>query len=317
MAVHDLGYRGWSGIQAPSWGPTIAVASFGVRCAWQSRWLRRMVFLAWLPTVWFALGFFIWEQSLLYQDWQEGIRPFLQGAPPNLRVLLDNANGMGSARHSVWAWLLQTFFRYPQGFLMVLVVGQIAPRLISQDIRSGAFHLYFSRPVTRSEYILAKFLTVWFYLALISTLPALALYMGGVLLSPQFDVLLATWDLPLRILAASALLAVPTAAVALSFSAMTQESRYAGFAWFAIWVLGWVAYGVMTSAGLASGASQGFDEISPWTNVSPYHLLGNLQTWVFGFDDFADVRWSALILAIVTVVSLAILYRRVSAPMRV
>lgn len=316
MAVHDLGYRAWSGTLAPPWSRTEAIAEVGVRHAWQSRWLHRLVLFAWLPTCWFAVGFFLWEQALLYPQFRDGIAVFLQGAPMDLHALLQNTQNLEGARHPVWAWLLLTFFRSSQSVLMVITVGLIAPQLISQDIRSRAFLLYFSRPLNRSEYILGKFITVWFYLAMISTVPAIVLYVMGVVLSPQLSVLLATWDLPLRIAAATAVLAVPTAALALWVSAMTQESRYAGFAWFAVWVLGWVTYAIMSSA--AALDSQGrLGQPRDWSYFSLYHTLGRVQSWIFGFSEFADVRWSALILAVLTVVSVGMLYRRVSAPLRV
>ncbi len=66
-----------------------------------------------------------------------------------------------TARHEVWSLLLMTFFRYPQAVLMVLLVGMIAPPLISQDFRSRAFLLYFSRPITPVEYVFGKAMVVW------------------------------------------------------------------------------------------------------------------------------------------------------------
>jgi hypothetical protein len=157
---------------------------------------------------------------------------------------------------------------------------------------------------------------VWFYLAVISTLPALALYLLGILLSPQLDVVRATWDLPLRILLASAVLAIPTASLALCLSSMTQESRYAGFAWFAIWILGWTTYGIMSSVATFD-KNAGLSDAGLWANFSLYHMLGRVQSWVFGFLPFDEVRTPAGILSVLTVVSFALLWRRVMAPMRV
>lgn len=206
MAVHDLGYRSWSGPQSGRSSRWLVVAATGIGRAWHSRWLRRMIFLAWLPAFVFAFGFFFWEKSLLTPEFSEPIEGFVESAPQDFKnVVLDGmqAQDPASARHGMWAWLLYSFFRKPQGFVMVVVVGLIAPPLISQDIRSRAFLLYFSRPITRWDYVAGKFVTVFFYLALISTFPALALYVLGVLLSPSLSVVTATWDLPLRILAST------------------------------------------------------------------------------------------------------------------
>lgn len=349
--VNRLGYRGWSGALESGWIRWTVIASVGIRRAWQSRWLKRMLFFAWLPAIVWGVGFFAWEQAVLYPEWREPLRPMLQSMPPMgeqrqrgrrgqtpLRPFLQSmpptefdqlresfaTGNLETSRHTVWGWLLQTFFRNPQGVLMVMVVGLIAPPLISQDVRSRAFLLYFSRPLTRGEYLLGKLASVWAYLAVISTLPALALYVLGVLLSPDLGVVSATWDLPFRIVAASLVLMLPTSILALCFSSLTQESRYAGFAWFAMWILGWFTYSVAASIEIANAQFQQFQNGSPmelqqsaWTHVSLYHTLGRVQSWVFGFADFRDVLVSALILIGVTVVALTILLRRISAPMRV
>jgi ABC-2 type transport system permease protein len=323
--VHHLGYRGWSGRTAPGWMRWTVICAVGVRRAWQSTWLRRTLFFAWLPTLWFGLGFFMWEQAVLHPEWRASLTPFLRTMPPTpefngIREAIRSGDLEGS-RHLVWGWLLQTFFRYPQGVLMVMIIGMIAPPLISQDIRSRAFLLYFSRPLTRGEYILGKLATLWTYLSLISTLPALSLYLMGVLLSPSLNVTFATWDIPFRIVIASVVLMLPTSVLALAMSSLTQESRYAGFAWFAVWVLGWFTFGAATSAEAFNASVQQSGPMvldnSPWTHLSLYHTLGRVQRWVFGFADFRDVTFSLLILICVTVVSLAILVRRISAPMRV
>lgn len=333
--VNNLGYRGWSETLVPGWLRWWVITEVGVKRAWQSRWLRRMMMFAWLPAIWFGVGFFVWEQAALYPEWRQMLRPFLRGMPqtPELEGLRNSmlTGNLEQSRHAVWAWLLQSFFRYPQAVLMVMVVGVISPPLISQDIRSRAFLLYFSRPLTRVEYLFGKVASLWAYLAVVSTVPALALYLLGVLLSPNLGVVSATWDLPLRIVAASVVLMLPTSLLALCFSSLTQESRYAGFAWFAVWILGWFTYGAATSAEAFNSGNdayqrqnrQPFDQTpieikeSPWTHLSLYHTLGRVQRWVFGFAKFEDVATSATILVGISLVSLVILYRKISAPMRV
>lgn len=324
MAVNSLGYRSWNGALASAWHTPIVIAKTGVQRAWKSRWLRRLLLFAWLPALWFGAGFFLFEKSLTVPDVAQALRPYLETrvqVPQLTQAMEDIATGNPeAARHVVWSWLLLTFFRYPQGVLMTLVVGLVAPGLISQDIRSRAFLLYFSRPIGRREYVLGKLGTIVAYLVMISTLPALALYVVGVLLSPQFDVVSSTWDLPFRILAASCVLSIPTASLALCLSSTTQESRTAGFAWFAILVLGWVTYGVLSTVEQVSQAGRGdfspLDGESYWALLSLYHTLGRVQGWVFGFHEFGDVIGSSIVLLLITLVSLVVLFRRVTAPMR-
>ncbi len=329
--VYESGYRGWSGLRAPSWNRWSVISAVGISRAWKSNWLKRMVFFSCLPAMWFGIGFYLWEQAAQSSEWKMFVTPalrspfFRRNSPSPVFEAVTTAfanNDFSSGRHAVWAWLLQTFFRYPQAVFLVLIVGLVAPPLISQDIRSRAFLLYFSRPLTRTEYLLGKLGTLWAFLGLISVGPALVLYVMGVFLSPNLNVVVATWDLPLRIIAASIVLILPTSALALCLSSMTQESRYAGFSWFAIWILGWFTYGALSSAEAMNAGARfqrdGAIQVhqSVWTHLSLYHTLGRVQSWVFGFSGFNEARFSIAILLAITIVALAITFRRISAPMR-
>jgi hypothetical protein len=281
------------------------IAEAGIRLCWKSSWLRRMLFFAWMPTAFFGFCFFMYEQSFKNPEMRIAVSRLLERVPEDISPYQDWQTDPNKARHQVWALLLMGFFRYPQGVLMVMLVGLIAPSLISQDFRSRAFLLYFSRPITPIDYVLGKGAIVAAYLSAITLLPALLLYAVGVMLSPDVSVLWATWDLPLRIVLASVALTIPTTALALFLSSMTTESRYAGFAWFAIWVMGWVAYANLMRIGAGP----------QWSMLSLYHLLGRVQLWIFGLPA-ADVSAAAFMLLLVTIVSVIVLMSRISAPMR-
>ena len=326
--IHQQGYRVWSGSLESGWTRWIVIAAAGVRRSWQNQWLKRMLFFAWVPAILFAIPFFLWEQAALYPEWRPMLTPVLRALPktPVFDQIKDAVRDgdFSKSRHTIWAWLLNSFFRYPQAIVMVLVVGLIAPSLISQDIRSRAFLLYFSRPLTRAEYLLGKMASLWVYLAIISAIPAIGLYAIGVVLSPSLNVVVATWDVPLRILAASVVLMLPTSALALCLSSMTQESRYAGFAWFAVWILSWFTYLAVTTAETFNvqqrmSRQNQIVEIhdSVWTHLSLYHTLGRVQSWVFGFAKLKDVLASIANLVGVTFVSLGVMFYRISVPMRV
>jgi ABC-type transport system involved in multi-copper enzyme maturation permease subunit len=323
VPIHSEGYRGWDGRRAPGALRWAVIASTGIRRTWKSKWLRRILFVAVLPTLFLAIPIFLFEQAIRDPQLWRGVVSFLQTLPQTESVgsvfsidpLTATPEEINEARHQVWAYLLLTLFRYPQAILMVLTIGIAAPPLISNDVRSRAFLIYFSRPITRLEYILGKMGTMFFFLAMITTLPAILLYTVGVLLSPSFDVIVATWDLPLRILLASVTLMLPTTAVALMFSSTTSESRYAAFGWFSIWIIGYVTFGIVM---VFAAASAGQLEDPGWRSLlSPYHVLGIVQEWVFGLATTESmIAPAAVILTAVTCVSLGILFHRVSSPMR-
>ncbi len=57
MGIHNLGYRHWQGDRTSSAFHWLVVAENGIRRAWGSSWLRRMLFFAWLPSI--SMGFLI------------------------------------------------------------------------------------------------------------------------------------------------------------------------------------------------------------------------------------------------------------------
>ncbi len=308
MPIHDVGYRSWSGPLGSWRSRWTVIAGMGIRMIWRSHWVRRMLLLAWLPAASMGLAFFLYEQALKHPDTTAVLLMLLKWLPHSGPALQMWASAPLESRHAVWSLFLITFFRYPQGTLMVLVVGIIAPPLVARDFRSRAFLLFFSRPLTPLEYILGKSVVLWCYLAAITTLPALIIYVLGVLLSPDISVVAYTWDLPLRILLASFVLIVPTSALALCFSSMTTEIRYAGFAWFTMWVMGWVAYVYLQKIGASH----------QWSMISLYHMLGRVQEWVFGLStNPTDVSAAATLLAVVTCGSYVIILSRIYAPMRI
>jgi ABC-type transport system involved in multi-copper enzyme maturation permease subunit len=323
MPIHSAGYRPWEGRRLPGTARWGVIAITGIRRAATSRWLRRMIFLAIFPAVFLSLPFFLFEQSLRDPEMAANLAEFMGNMPQGEAFEAAVAEGLQHAtpeqieslRHAIWSYLLLTLFRYPQAILMVLVVGIVAPPLISQDVRSRAFLIYFSRPITRAEYVAGKFAVVAFFLLMITTAPALVLYFFGVLLSPSLGVIGTTWDLPLLILGASAVLILPTTAIALMFSSVTTESRYAGFAWFAIWILGHVIFNVVMGM---TAAYTGVMEEPGWrVLLSPYQTLGVVQSWVFDLHTDDSVVLPALtVLAIATAASIAIVFRRVATPMR-
>jgi len=259
MPLHDVGYRGWLGRLRPG-GAAGVIATTGIRLAWKSRWLRRVILFAWSPAIVFAGGFFAFEQAV-----DEGAI----GAARHVSRGLDGLGFFGSllaeslggslddpeqARRTVWSRLLLAFMRAPQAVLLAVVVGLVAPRLIAGDLRAKAWLVYFTRPVSRSDYILGKVGLLAAIVSLVTFVPALVLWLVGVLVSPSISVAAATWDLPLRILAAALAVTLPTVLLALAYSSVTAETRIAAFAWFATWVACWITHGALTAADFAASS---------------------------------------------------------------
>lgn len=324
MPIHNLGYREWSGVLQSFGSRWLVVAQIGIQRAWQSAWLRRVLVFSWMPAALMGFVIFFYERAK-----EEGgpvseavvglLRIILSGSQrmeimPGLSVpnsAFDSPEALAADRHQFWSTLLLALFQRSQAFLLIPIVGLIAPPLISQDVRSRAFLLYFSRPLSRWQYILGKAAVVLFYTSLVTLLPGLLLYTSGVLLSKSLAIVLYTWDIPLRICAVAAVVTIPCTCLSLMFSSLTTESRFASCAWFSVWIFGYATHAAMLPF-------SGPDNHVLIQCLSLFHLLRDLGGWILDVDTgVSDMATRIAVLLVLTAVSVAVVYRRVSAPMQV
>ena len=318
MPIHDLGYRSWQGKRTLRLLRPLFVARSGITLIWRRPLIKLMLMIAWLPIIVPAGGIFAFEYSTTDPALRRFVIQILSGPMQRPDLGIQVVNDPTAARHDVWSTLILGFFRVPQLFAMVLLIGLIAPLLISYDLRSKAYLQYFSRPLSPGEYIVGKSAVIWFFLTMIATVPALTLYLLGVLLSPELSVVSTTWDIPLRILAASFVLIVPTTTLAIGYSSCTSENRYASFAWFATWVMGSVAYQILTNIPRMGRRDTVPIDPDRWRLLSPYHTLGKVESWVFGLDTSDGAVWPAiLVLLAVTVIGTIFVHRRLIARLSV
>jgi ABC-2 type transport system permease protein len=344
----------------------VAIATTGTKLVWTSRWLRRAVFFAWSPALFFAASFFAFEQAI-----DEGRITSLQeraargsdldgigllgtiladtlGRSDEAQTHFDRDAEVVATRRLVWSRLLLAFMRAPQAVLLAVVVGLVAPALISRDLRAKAWLVYFTRPLSGIHYIAGKIAVLATVVAAVTVLPALALWFAGVLVSPSVWVVVETWDLPLRVVAASVALAIPTVLLALAYSSLTAESRIASFAWFATWAACWIAHSSLATAdfvaavdahktAVAEGLESDDDQWRPpprrvdwvaraagvdttidrWSWLSPYHAIGVIQARIFGVETRPEAYVPpAVALGVVSLVSIIVLAWRVAAPLR-
>ncbi len=242
MPIYEFGYRQWSGALRPRmlrWWP---ITRNGVRLALRSAHLRRLLLLAWAPLFYFGPLFFALgtitesppqSSSATYQIARsvlgEQFLERLQDDPLALRPV-------------AWNCAFFVFLGSTQSLLLLFVVAIVAPPLISHDVRGKSFLLYFSKSIKPWEYVLGKAGVLFWYVAMVTLLPALALYAVSIAFAPTFSVLADTSDTIWRIIAASLGVAVPTTALALFYSSMTQEPRFATFAWAVTCLLGEALY---------------------------------------------------------------------------
>lgn len=324
MPILDLGYRPWTGSRTSEMLRWTVVARTGIALVWRGTWLKRIMLFATIPALISVFGIGLFEQGTKEESYRRAFNQFIDGRNrgfvnrrdrfrERVELIVDAKN----QRHLAWSNVLLWYFRYPQALWLVVILGLVAPRLISYDLRSRGYLMYLSRPLSPAGYVLGKACILFFLLAMITTLPALVIYASGLLLSSETSALFETWDLPFRILLSTAVLVLPTCAVALAFSSMTQESRFAAFAWFAVWIVGWVTYLVLTGSAMLR-ENDILELQERWLLISPYHTLGHLQQEIFGLVPENQHQIAPWILCFaLTVLGFGTAYWRVSRTLKV
>jgi ABC-2 type transport system permease protein len=319
MPILDIGYRKWDGPRSPAWTRALVVAATGVSLVWQGNWTKRLLILLVMPSIIVGIMVGLFEQNLnsnvgrnvLLSAQQGEVRQILEAQGLAVDEIRDDPR---KARRFVWTYLLFQLFRYPQAFGMILLLGLVTPKLISYDLSSRAYLLYLSRPLTPLEYVFGKAGVLYTLITLIAAVPALAIYVMGLFLSTDGNAFQQTWGIPLRILLATVCLILPTSAVALALSSLTRESRYASFAWFAMWLAGHIAYVSVLQAELMNQNDSVF--LRSYSNLiylSPYEFLAYLQRKVFGLlPESTPILMPFLVAGVVTVVGYGVAYWRVA-----
>jgi ABC-2 type transport system permease protein len=192
--------------------------------------------------------------------------------------------------------------------LSVLFAALVAPELVSRDLRGGVLPLYFSRPLRRSDYALAKLAALLTATWLILAGPLTLMYVGGVF---SVDGWRAVWDETRDFgggLLFAGVHAVVIGTIALLVASLFGRRAVAAGAIVAVFLATLPVVGVVEVVAPARENLAGV--------FSPGTLLFGLGGYVFGTDDYPDPYGPAYVVVAVTLVAacvalLLLRYRRV------
>ncbi len=153
-----------------------------------------------------------------------------------------------------------------------LFLAAQAPHSVSRDLRFKTVPLYFSRPLERVDYVLAKYAAMAAALFVLTAAPLVLLYAGALLAKLDFGSQTAGFG---EGLVAVALLSLLYAGIGLVLAALTPRR---GFGVAAVIGVLMVSYGAVTSIqGIAY--QQGHSAVIGWVGLfSPITLIGGVQT---------------------------------------
>ena len=112
-------------------------------------------------------------------------------------------------------------------YASVIFPAVVAAGLLASDRRTGALQIYFSRPVTRLEYLFGKIVACASFVALTTVVPCLVLWAETVAFGSTASYTWRTWAAPFAIVGASAFYALWTVALVLAYSSLLRRPAIA------------------------------------------------------------------------------------------
>jgi ABC-2 type transport system permease protein len=229
MPVYDQGYQHWNGqLTGHAWR-WLAIARHGIRNLLKGWYVRRLIFLAWMPALTLVSILALWGMV------EQGVSGIEKWLPWFLSPLVGMTD-LHTCRQAVWTIAFSFFFMTELYFIM-LIVTLAGPSLISSDLRFNALPLYFSRPLTRFDYFLGKLGMIASIVAIVAVIPAVVAYLLGVCFSLDLSVVRDTWQLLPQSIAYGMIIVFSAGTLVLAMSSLSRRSLYVGLAWISIWLV--------------------------------------------------------------------------------
>ncbi len=198
-------------------------------------------------------------------------------------------------------------------FIILIYAASVAPEMLCDDRRENVLPLYFSRPITRMDYLVAKISAMAILMATIVFGPALMLFAGRALTADSpASWLVRNFDEVLRIFAFGTLISALYAGIGLVIATFTTRKGIAAAS---------MIVGLIIITGIVHGLHEAID--ASWSRflvfLSPFDIITGTRAWVFGESinnegllgaaDMPGFTYGLAILAFVSIAA-AIMHRR-------
>jgi ABC-type transport system involved in multi-copper enzyme maturation permease subunit len=281
MAIHEQNYVRYDGPLRQS-GAWRVIAWTGLRTHLSFLRTKLILLLMWLGPLFFA--------GLIFLEY-------------TLRGQMGQLAGEMTAPDAGYV----TAFLQMQIFSLAILLMASGCGVISEDLKYRTFQLYFSKPISRADYAVGKFLSIVLLGSLVTVLPAFLL--AGLrsalfIQSEFFKPVLAQMGLGVAL---SALFTLIVCAIVAGLSSLTSRTGYVVLSWIGVLLVPLILSGIVA---IATGGDTAL--------ASLWSLTGNMlvvSDMVLGVEKEAGDAplWVApIVLSVVSVAGAAALVRRIT-----
>jgi ABC-2 type transport system permease protein len=177
--------------------------------------------------------------------------------------------------------------------------------LIANDLKANALQIYFSKAITRRDYLIGKLGVVVFFIALTTLFPGIVLFLIAAAFHSSLEFLQQFAWVILPIIGYSLIIIFTNALIVLAMSALNRSARFAGIFVAAIFFFSQILYGILAALLRTTSVA--------WISVT--HNLTQIGDVMFGskLGYQTSPTISAFVLALIMAGSTWIIHSRVRA----
>jgi ABC-2 type transport system permease protein len=225
-STHTEVYRRFTGARASARRPWVAIALSGIRTATK----RKLPLLLFAPPAIATtiFSFVVYARFALESGASAGPIPSIGPGAAGMALL---AGRLIQVRDQI------VQFNLAMSFFALLIMAWYGSGLIAEDRRLGAHLLYFSRPLTRIDYLLGKFLSLSFFGLIAVLVPGLVICTIAAFSSPDWSFLKQEGSVIWRTGIYSLVWVVVMSSVVLAISSLADRKTFALVGTFGFFLL--------------------------------------------------------------------------------
>lgn len=289
MAIDRATYHGWKGHTRSAWGGTLALARVGLVQVFRRKLYWGVLALCFMQFLFFFMSIYAVTQTRLPAETQQHV----------LKHFGFSSDGKSEENG-------YTMFIERQSLMVMILLAFSGSLLVGADFRQKSLAFYLSRSIDRRHYIVGKLLAVSAIVTLLTTLPALLLFVEFGLFTGSAAYWVDHWHIALSVVVYGLVLCVVLSIMLVTLSAYLQRIAPIVITWSSLFLL------------LQRLASHLFKETRQpaWKLLDPWHDIHEVGQLCFRAGT-AETRhlalWSLAILSTVCIVCLVALVHRVRA----
>jgi hypothetical protein len=298
MAIDRGRYHGWQGELGSPWRGTLALVRVSLVQLFRRKLYWGVLAACLVQFVFFFLAIYAVTQTQLPPQVQQRVLEVFgfasSAGPAAASAAASHENGY-------------TLFIERQSLVVMILLAFSGSLLVGSDFRNEALPFYLSRRIDRKHYVAGKVLSVATVVSLLTTLPALILFVEFGLFTGSIDYWLENWRIPLAVLVYGSVLCLVLGVLLVTVSAYLVRSAPIAIVWSSLFLL-------LRRLAVYLHGETGEDHwrlLDPWFDI---HEVGRMLFFPpTSHDERHIARLAAALLVVVCGACLVALSRRVRA----